>query len=464
MATVTIDELYNDQPRMQRGQWITLVLCALVLCLEGIDLASINFMAPRIVEDLGIPMPSMGRVFSAGYVGLMLGGAVIAPLGDRWGRKPLLLISMVLSGLGCLFTMWSTSVTELMICRLVTGMGIGASIPVVIALVSDTVPAASRIRWVTIVSIGFSMGASVTAPLAVALLPAFGWHGIFAVGAGMSLVLGLAILFMLHESARWLVNKGRRPEEVRRQARRLRPDLTISDDTVIVGTAQVASKGNVKDLFVGGRAGMTVLIWCIFFIAQGTIYTTHSWVPSVLNLAGVSLTVIGNAGVAFGIGSIIGPLVASQLMERYGSYKVLALTFLSSAIFIPALYLAGVSITAFVIAYTIIGGSLGAGQIGLNVVASGAYPPTLRSTGLGWAQAMGRFGAILGPLLGAGLLALELPGISVFFAAAAGSILAGLLLLLAVRRFGRNSEYVAAPAGDPEAGERAAQPALAETR
>src|SRR5580658_10727811 len=140
---VNVTRLIDDGP-LTRFQIGTVICCALVSALDGIDSQSIGVAAPFIADELGVKLADFGPIFSSALVGATIGAASFGPLADRFGRKTLLIIATVLIGVFTLLTATASSVPMLMVFRLLAGLGLGGATPCFIALTSEYAPARLR--------------------------------------------------------------------------------------------------------------------------------------------------------------------------------------------------------------------------------------------------------------------------------------------------------------------------------
>src|SRR5260370_8489245 len=156
-------------------QWVVMVLCALVMFLDGFDTQAISYMTPLIAKEWGLPRELLGPIFSSALTGLMLGYLLLSPLSDRFGHRRLILASTVAFGLLTLVTVFATSVTQLMILRLVTGAALGAAIPSTVALTTEYSPKRLRATFVLVISCGFSLGFFAPGALPPLNIPLLDW-------------------------------------------------------------------------------------------------------------------------------------------------------------------------------------------------------------------------------------------------------------------------------------------------
>jgi AAHS family 4-hydroxybenzoate transporter-like MFS transporter len=413
------------------SRWI-FILAFLALAADGLDTANLQYVAPTISKDLGITSTQMGIVFSVGFAGLLLGGIFLGPLADRRGRRPILLLGSIITAVGSAGTILVANLPELTIARLVTGIGLGASIPAALALVSDFAPTLRRSRRLILAGTGLTVGTIVSAPLSSALLPHLSWQGIFLVGTIVPAVTAVLVGVSLPGSPRWLVLRGRHGDALD-VVRRLRLANPVTESTVLVAREEVRVAARVA-LFDGGRRGETLLLWAVYLLTFGGAYMTFSWIPTILATRGVATAVVGTTAIGLGVGSIVGALVLGLFARRRTSAVLLVVALLAAALAIPAFAVAGTVITALAGTYFAVGLTAGGAQTGLNGLAGDIYPPDVRSTGIGFAQSFGRLGSIIFPLIGGASLAGDPSGLTLFILAT-GAFVAAAIVLIVLTRF-----------------------------
>ena len=419
---------FIDQHPFSPLQKRVLALCFLVVAIDGFDTASIGFIAPALRGEWGLSAAALAPLFGAGLFGLMAGALLLGPMADRFGRKPVLLLSVAFFGLTSLLSAFADNMTTLLVLRFLTGLGLGGAMPTTITLTSEYCPQARRASLVTLMFCGFTIGSALGGLVAAQLLATVGWRGILTIGGVIPLLLVPALLFALPESLRWMVLRGRGASTAAQGIMRkiantaqAMPPLTVSD---------VKLPGSpVTQLFRPGLIGGTLLLWSTFFMSLLIIYLLSSWLPTILNGAGHSLSQASFISSAFQIGGTLGAILLGRWMDRYRPHRVLATAYLAAAACIVVVGMATQNVPLLVLAVFGVGFGVSGSQVGANALAAAFYPTTSRATGVSWASAIGRSGSVLGSMVGGALLAAELSTQTIFLMLAVPAVLAALALL-----------------------------------
>ena len=274
---------------MGRYQLLVAVMCGLIVSIDGFDAQAMGYVAPALTAALHIPRSVLGSVISSGLVGMMIGALMSGPVADRVGRKPVLVFSALIFGVGSLFTATAQSVEALTAFRVLTGLGMGGAMPNAIALTSEYMPRRRRAAAVTTMICGFSLGAALGGFVAAALIPRFGWESVFIVGGAVPVLVAAAAFFLLPESIRFLLVKGGEDERARRYLARMAPEVVLPRNLSPGVDEQQSGSGVfvVKQLFTEGRAAITMLIWVVYSMNLLNLYFLTSWLPTIISDAGI---------------------------------------------------------------------------------------------------------------------------------------------------------------------------------
>ncbi len=417
---------FIDERPVGRYQWLVAGMCALIVFVDGFDAQAMGFVAPALSAALQIPRGVLGSVISSGLVGMMVGALVSGPLADRVGRKPVLVISVLVFGIGSLLTATAESVNTLMAFRVLTGLGMGGAMPNAIALTSEYMPRRRRAGAVTMMICGFSLGAAVGGLVAAAIIPRYGWESVFVVGGVVPIAIAAAAFVLLPDSIRFLVVKGGEDARVRQYLARLAPGAAIPAQ-LSPGVDEHQSGGFlVKQLFTEGRTVPTVLIWTVYFMNLLNLFFLNSWLPTIISDAGIPVGTAIRLTSLFQIGGIGGALVLGRVLDRHFSFAVLAVCYVWAAVCIYLIGAAGASVPLLALTITCAGVGIIGGQNASHALSSEFYPTRMRSTGVGWALGIGRIGSIVGPVVGGQLLAQGTGMRQVFWAATIPAVIAAM--------------------------------------
>ncbi|MGE5149477.1 MAG: MFS transporter [Rhodospirillaceae bacterium] len=386
-------------PAVSAGAVRVAVLCGLVQMLDGYDLSAVGLAAPSIIKAWGVKPVELTSAFAFSSIGIMVGAMAAGPIADRFGRKPVLLASVALFGIFSLLTVWASSIFALVALRFFTGIGIGGAMPTTVALTSDYTSDRWRASAVMFMFTGNTVGGFFAGQIAAAILPSWGWQGIFAVGGVVPLVLLVLLFFVLPESAQFQPGQ------------------------------QAVKTNPVAGLFREGLVGSTLLLWAIFLINLLNMYLIGYWLPTTLTLGGLTPSDAAFAASLYAAGAIVSTLVLGPAIARLGAGPVLAASFVIGAISIAIVGSMHLSYGGTLLVLAIAGGGFIGSQLGLNGFAAAIYPAEVRSTGIGWALGVGRLGGILGPIIGGMLLGIGLPPRDVLLFAAGPALVTAALVL-----------------------------------
>lgn len=424
---INVTRLIEERP-LSPMQIRVLVLCGCVALLDGLDLQAIGLAAPSIARMLHVEPRAFGAVFSAALLGLTLGAFFLGPMADRFGRKRILVLSTLTFGLFTIGTALATSFPELLAVRFLTGIGLGGAMPSFISLPSEYVPRRLRSLLVTLLWAGFPLGGVIGGVLASSLIPAYGWPSIFYVGGITPLLLTCALAVGLPESLGFLVARGTRSDTVGTIVRQIDPQADTARGFVF-GEERLPGL-SVQHLFTGGRATGTLLLWVPYFMAFLMLVTNSAWSPILLGRAGLEIAQSGIVMAAYNGGSVVGTLAVGWLISVSGPYRVLTTVLALSALAFGAVGFAAPSFGLVTLLEGLGGVLLGAGSSGLIALAAVFYPTVIRSSGVGWATAVGRFGSFVGPLVAAMLVGWRWDIESMYIALGVPGLCAALFLLL----------------------------------
>jgi AAHS family 4-hydroxybenzoate transporter-like MFS transporter len=438
---------FLDGHSIGRTHVVTVSLLILTMMVDGYDIFLVGIVLPYLSTDLGIAPAALTIVFVVQQFGLLLGNFVVGPIADRYGRRVTLLTCLAVFGALTLVTPFTSTVSEFAVLRFVAGVFLSGVIPNAIALVSELMPTRVRATTVSITFAGYTMGTSVIgAPVLKWLVP-YGWEYGFVVGGLLPLLLVVVLYFGLPESLRFLANRGGSDQRIRRQLERMDPSLALdgSETFVVRGDQARASKVPIVALFRDGRIPTTLLLWVGFHMAFIVSNLMGSWRNQVLAQGGLSLDQVASIMFFPGIAGVIGTLTSGFVMDRLGPTRVLPAYLAAASIAIAAVAFLPLATVWTMLAFVVSGYFSNGGLSGLNALASISYPSQIRATGVSWAHAAGRAGAMVGPILGGALIARGYGVAGVFLVTAIPQFCAALAIFTLWRFHARSGAGVRLP-------------------
>lgn len=446
--TISVSERIDGAP-VGGYQLRVVVLCALVALLDGLDIQAMGLVTPKLREEWGLDATAFGPVLSASLAGIMVGMMGLGLLGDRFGRRNILLLSFLLVGISSIATGWAGSPGELMVFRFLTGLGIGGCLPNATALTAEYVPAKRRAFFVTLMYSAVPLGGVVGGFIGGPLIAAFGWPAVFYLGGVVPLVLCIAIYLWLPESVRFLATKAGSEPGIGRILERI-DDGYVYREGDTFQMASGSSRGSPAQLFSEGRGWTTIMLWVVFFFSLFGMYMLASWLPTVFTQLGWEMSQAIRTVSYFWLGGIFGGLAAGWLIDRYGPYRVLVPGFILAGVLTAAIGSAGGDGSFVLLVVLACGFGVVGAQLAMTALAADLYPTHIRSTGVGWGLGIGRSGAVLSPIVGGYALAADWSQSELFAAAAVPALVcAGATLLMGIAE--RRRQRLFPPAVSPVA-------------
>lgn len=407
-------------------------LCILVGVVEGYDVQAMSLAAPLLAKAWHLAPPQVGAMLAISLIGQTIGGFLLAPLGDRFGRRTAMLSGLLIAGLATLSGAYASTYGIMLVARFVAGLGLGLALANTVILALELVPISWRTIAIILVYSGYPLGAATGAAVVGHLLPTLGVAAVFYVGGIGTMVALLICLIALPESPVILVRRSEDQSRVRRMFAKL--GVAVAASTRLVVQDRAGSRSNVAALFTPERRTATLLLWLLMFANLSLVYFFVMWLPSIFVQSGLDPRAAIKSTALFSFSGIAGGLVMASLLPRIGPVRTLGICYVATIVALavfasirgvgPSFYL-----TLFCCGFLIIGS-----QFSLGAIASLFYPGEIRATGSGFALGAGRFGGVFAPIAGGFVLAHVSTAQAAFYV---GLVPAGisLLALLGLRRF-----------------------------
>ena len=425
---ISVDRLLDEAPWGAFQKWV-LFLASLTIVFDGLDAQTLSLALPTITRDWHVGREQFGIVLALGFVTMAIGTVYGGMLGDRAGRRFALLASMVVFGAGTLATATTDGVWTLGVTRLFSCVGLGAAMPNATALVTEYTPRRYRSLAVGIALGSVPIGAFIGGMVAAYTLSHGSWRYLFIITGTIPLAGAVLLAILLPESIRFLTG---RPHAGRRIAALLRKlGHAADDDDIFVDDAEpAASRASIRELFAL-CARDTIILSASFFLVIFANLFVISWTPALL--ADLALPpAITSMGIAtFSIGGLFGALAGAGLFARVGSRAALSVMMGGAVLITLLLGVLPIGPTGLggptLLVILFLGGAfIPGGQVLLFALAGQLYPTAIRATGVGFAAAIGRIGAVLSGLAGPFILPFGSSGF--FLAVAVTMLVSGILL------------------------------------
>jgi len=416
--------------------------------LDGFDVMSISFASPGIAMEWGINRAALGIVLSMELIGMAFGSILLGSVADRIGRRPTMLACLVVMSLGMFMVTTSNGVlgsvlapvlalfgqtvdvrlADLSGWRVVTGLGIGGMLAAINAVASEFSNEKSRHKNVSLMSIGYPIGAVLGGLVAAQLLKSGDWRAVFYFGSAVTAVLIPVVFFSVPESVHWLTRK--QPvgalEAVNRAMARMRHAPTPSLP-VIPPEARAKS---ASDIFGPAMLMTTLLVTAAYFFHITTFYYLIKWVPKLVVDMGFAPSSAAGVLVWVNVGGATGGGLFALLTQRFNLKTLTMAVLLLSTVTIIVFGYTPADLQRLSLICALAGFCINAGIVGLYAIIAQAFPTHVRASGTGFAIGVGRGGSVLAPII-AGFLftaGFSLPTVSL--AMAAGSTLAAITLVM----------------------------------
>lgn len=407
-----------------------IAICLFVILAEGYDVAIYGVVLPAMIEGKiwGLSPLQLGVIGSYALFGMLLGAMLVGTVSDIVGRKKTLLSCLALFSITMAMAAMADSAAEFGLYRFIGGLGLGGIIPTASALTIEYSPLRRRSFNYAVMFSGYALGGVLVALLSLWVLPESGWRALFMIGA-LPLVALPLIAMWLPESIDFLRSKQRH-QQADVLAARLGIQVTPAAPQAANATGKGAPRGMfaaVGLLFQRGNLRATLLFWLAFFMGLLLIYGLNTWLPQLMRKAGYPLGSSLALMLSLNITAVVGALIAGVAADRWGSRRVIVVSYLLAAVSVALLSLRPDVVWTYALVGVAGFGSISTTLI-MNAYISRYFPATARGTALGWALGFGRLGAISGPIVGGWLLQSGISLVWCFYVFA----LAGLLAAVAV--------------------------------
>jgi len=407
-GSIEVGELIDQRP-MSATQRLVVVLCAAAMIVDGYDIMVMALAVPSVAKAWRLEASSFGLALSAVVIGISVGSGFLGPLGDRFGRRTMLIIGMALAGGSTAATALAASPTQFVIWRLITGTALGVCIPSIAALTSEYAPLAHRSLAMGFMNSGPPIGAFSAGFIAPPVLAAFGWRGAFLIG-GIGPLLIAVLALALPESLKFLLVRQASNARIARALRRVAPD--VDPARLHARTPEATQQRSPLTLLKEPYTARTLLLWGLVWLNLFNLYVLVSWLPTILQQAGWSSDAALRGSVLIQAGGVLGGLTMARFLDR-GATKPTMITGFALLTICLALFKVVPSGAGWAVLLLLIGVGVSGSQLSLNTLSAAYYPPAIKATGVGWTLLVGGIGSIVAPLVGGALIQAQVTPVSI---------------------------------------------------
>ncbi|MGH8138089.1 MAG: MFS transporter [Steroidobacteraceae bacterium] len=396
--------------------------------LDGFDVLSVSFAAPGIATEWGIDRAALGVVLSMELIGMAIGSILLGGVADRIGRRPTMLGCLILMTAGMFLVTTVRQIAELEVWRVMTGLGIGGLLAAGNAVAAEFSNFRRRNLSVSLMAIGYPVGAVIGGVIVAHLLRGHEWRAVFYFGGAITAVFIPLVYCFVPESIHWLAQK--QPDSALAQINRTLRRMRHAAVSVLPAISAEVRKRSVADIFAPGLIALTVLATAAYFFHIMTFYFIVKWVPKIVVDMHFPPSSAANVLVWANVGGALGGVAVGILTQRTGVKPVTIAAMLLSTAMVTLFGRSAADLQQLSLLCACAGFCTNAGVVGLYAIFAQAFPTHVRATGTGFAIGVGRGGSVLGPIT-AGFLfkwGYDLPTVAQFMAM--GSLIAAAILAM----------------------------------
>ncbi len=415
---------------MGRFQISAVAICVLLNALDGFDVLAISFASPGIADEWGVERGVLGVVLSMELIGMGVGSLTIGALADWVGRRPIILVCLVMMAGGMWLAASAGDVVTLSAYRLLTGLGIGGMLAAINAMAAEYANLKYRNLCVIVMASGYPVGVILGGAVAASLLASFDWRSVFLFGGAVTTAFIPVVWLLLPESIEYLSEK--RPKDA---LARINATLRRMGHGAVEALPALAApaKAGMGKLFSKSLLRITLLLTAAYFCHIMTFYFIMKWIPKIVADLGFSHSAASGVLVWANIGGTLGALLLGLCTQLFTTRRLVIAAFVGSAAMVTVfgqgqadlLQLSLIAGLALFFANSAI--------VGLYALFAESFPTEVRAGGTGLVIGVGRAGAALGPIVAGFMFQANLGLDAVAVVMALGSLLAA-LALFALRR------------------------------
>ena len=377
-----------------------LLLTGIGWMFDAMDQGMVAGVMADIKINWGLSIGQVGLLGSIGLLGMALGAALSGMVADKWGRRTVIMLTLIIYGVSSILSGLAINYPMLLVLRFITGFGLGGELPAAATLISEFSPTNIRGRNVIFLESFWAWGWIVATLVSLLLIPAFGWRIAFIIG-GVPALFAAIVRRAIPESPRYLesVGKVKEADEIVSKM-----EIQAGITTILEGMdVKAQSKTyklhiNLLDLWSKKYVRSTLVLWIVWFGINFGYYGFVLWTPTLLVTKGFTLVKSFEFILIMCLAQLPGYFSAAYLVEKVGRKNVLSIYFAGTALAAWLFGHAGSTPEVLIYGCMLYFFSLGAWGC-VYAYTPEVYPTVARASGSGWAAAFGRLGAFVAPLV-----------------------------------------------------------------
>jgi benzoate transport len=423
----------NSDPReviaaspMSRLQMMVVATTVCLNALDGFDVLSISFASPGIAKEWGIDRGALGVVLSMELIGMAIGSVFVGGVADKIGRRPTMLACLAVMAAGMVGATTASGLASLSTWRVVTGLGIGGMLAAINAVAAEFSNTRRRHLSVSLMSIGYPLGAVFGGIVAARLLQTNDWRSVFYFGATVTTVLIPVVFLLVPESVHWLAR--RQPAGALEKINRALSRMGRATVDALPALTADTRRRSISDIFAPELMAGTVIVTLAYFFHITTFYFIAKWIPKIVVDFGFPPSSAAGVLVWTNVGGATGGALFGLLTLRYRVKTLTIGILLASTVLVAAFGRSPADLQTLSIICAAAGFCTNAGIVGLYAIIAQVFPTHVRAFGTGFTIGVGRGGSVLAPIIAGFLFAAgySLPVVASILAA--GSLFAAIVL------------------------------------
>jgi len=389
-------------------QLIVAIIIASAWFFDAVDALAIAYVLPVLNGLWKLTPGETGMLIACGYAGQTIGSIGAGWFAERWGRVPVLLVTLLIFSVMSLACALAWSFQSMLWFRLIQGIGLGGEVPIMITYINEFSKAKGRGFFALGVQVLFAFGLTASAFLGAWVVPRFGWQWMFVIGA-LPALIALPLRWVVPESARWLASKGRFAEADavlgKIEAVAMRAGKTLPPLPADLPAARPAPC-RFGDLFRGIYRKRTLSVWCLWIACFGLSYSIGTWLPSIYRTVfHLPLQQALTYGFIQTAATLVGTIITVFTIDLVGRRPMFIIGLLGTALpLLSFLAIGAVSPESILLRVCITYFFLSVLVLSLGLYTAEIYANNMRALGSGVAAAWQRSAATAGPLIVGGLL------------------------------------------------------------